>query len=226
MSEAIRLEEARRHYAMGDTVVRALDGLSFSVEAGERIAIMGPSGSGKTTCMHLIGCLDRPSSGRVLVGGQDTAGLDEYGLAELRNRQVGFVFQQFHLLPRLTIAQNVELPLLYAGVRPRERRRRALEALERVGLADRSAHRPGELSGGQRQRAAIARALVNSPAILLADEPTGALDSATGRSILELFGEINARGTTLVVVTHDPAIGEGFPRVIRLRDGRLEGGAA
>jgi putative ABC transport system ATP-binding protein len=222
MSYAIRLEEASRYYTMGDTVVKALDQVSFEVAKGERVAIMGPSGSGKTTCMHLIGCLDSPTSGRVLVGGGDTAGMSEAELAGLRNRTVGFVFQQFHLLPRLTIEENAELPLVYAGVRPRDRRRRAREALERVGLGDRRSHRPAELSGGQRQRAAIARALINDPVILLADEPTGALDSATGASILELFEEINRAGTTVVVVTHDSAIGDVFPRVIRLRDGRLE----
>jgi putative ABC transport system ATP-binding protein len=208
---------------MGETVVHALDGVSFSIEPGEKVAIMGPSGSGKSTCMNLIGCLDRPSSGRVLVDGVDTASLGEAGLAALRNRTIGFVFQQFHLLPRLDLVKNVELPLIYARVAPGERRRRALEALERVGLSGRVRHLPNELSGGQRQRAAIARALVTRPSILLADEPTGALDSATGRSVLELFEEINRAGTTLIVVTHDPGIGASFPRVIRLKDGRLEG---
>jgi putative ABC transport system ATP-binding protein len=222
MDDAIRLEEASRHYAMGEEVVKALDRVSFEVAEGEKVAIMGPSGSGKTTCMHLIGCLDRPSSGRVLVGGEDTADMSEAELAGLRNRTVGFVFQQFHLLPRLTIEENAELPLVYAGVAPRERKRRARAALERVGLGDRLSHRPAELSGGQRQRAAIARALINEPVILLADEPTGALDSATGAAILGLFDEINRAGTTVVVVTHDRAIGNSFPRVIRLRDGRLE----
>lgn len=219
---AVRLEGAYRRYEMGEEVVRALDGVSFSIGKGERVAIMGPSGSGKSTCMNLIGCLDRPSEGRVLVGGVDTAGLADRDLAALRNRSIGFVFQQFHLLPRLDIAKNVEVPLLYAGIPPRERRRRAMEALEKVGLADRARHRPSELSGGQRQRAAIARALVNEPSILLADEPTGALDSATGRAVLGLFDDINRLGTTVIIVTHDPGIGAAYPRVIRLRDGRLE----
>jgi putative ABC transport system ATP-binding protein len=222
VTSAVVLEEASRHYAMGEALVKALDRVSFSIEAGESVAVMGPSGSGKTTCMNLIGCLDRPSSGKVLVGGEDTARMTQAELAVLRNRTVGFVFQQFNLLPRLTIAENVEVPLVYAGERPRERRKRAREALERVGLGDRIGHRPTELSGGQRQRAAIARAIVNGPAILLADEPTGALDSATGASILELFSEINRAGTTIIVVTHDRAIGSSFPRAIRLRDGRLD----
>ena len=219
---AVRLEGAYRRYEMGEEVVRALDGVSFSIGKGERVAIMGPSGSGKSTCMNLIGCLDRPSEGRVLVGGVDTAGLADRDLAALRNRSIGFVFQQFHLLPRLDIAKNVEVPLLYAGIPRRERRERAMEALEKVGLADRARHRPSELSGGQRQRAAIARALVNEPSILLADEPTGALDSATGRAVLGLFDDINRLGTTVIIVTHDPGIGAAYPRVIRLRDGRLE----
>lgn len=219
---AVSLVEATRLYPMGETVVTALDAVSFDIALGEKVAIMGPSGSGKSTCMNLIGCLDRPTSGRVLVNGQDTSSLGAQELARLRNRTLGFVFQQFHLLPRLTIAENTELPLTYAGVRPRERRRRALEALDQVGLADRAGHRPTELSGGQRQRAAIARALINHPTILLADEPTGALDQATGHAVLELFDRIHASGTAVIVVTHDPVIGASFPRVIRLRDGRLE----
>ena len=217
----VELDSVSRRYEMGEVVVTALDGLSFGIAKGESLAIMGPSGSGKSTCMNLIGCLDRPSSGRVRIDGFDTADLDDRELAALRNRTIGFVFQQFHLLPRLDIARNVELPLIYARLPSRERKRRCLEVLERVGLGDRLRHLPSELSGGQRQRAAIARALVNRPAILLADEPTGALDSATGASILELFKEINAAGTTLIVVTHDPGIGAAFPRLIRLRDGRL-----
>jgi putative ABC transport system ATP-binding protein len=220
---AVVLDCVVREYLMGETTVRALDGVDFSIEAGEKVAIMGPSGSGKSTCMNLIGCLDRPTRGRVLVCGKDTASLDEAELAALRNKTLGFVFQQFHLLPRLNLVKNVELPLIYARVEPGERRRRALEALDRVGLSERVRHLPNELSGGQRQRTAIARALVTRPAILLADEPTGALDSATGASILELFEAINREGTTLIVVTHDPGVGASFPRVIRLKDGRLEG---
>ena len=219
---AVSLVGASRHYRMGESLVQALDNVSFHIGHGEKVAIMGPSGSGKSTCMNLIGCLDRPNSGQVLVDGEDTARMSEEQLARLRNRTIGFVFQQFHLLPRLTIAENAELPLTYAGVRPKDRRKRALEALDQVGLADRAGHRPTELSGGQRQRAAIARAIINNPAILLADEPTGALDQTTGKAILEVFDRINRTGTTIIVVTHDPAIGESFPRLIRLRDGKVD----
>lgn len=222
MTLAVSLVGASRHYQMGENTVRALDALSLEIGRGERVAIMGPSGSGKSTCMNLIGCLDRPTAGRVLVNGEDTAQMGEQELAQLRNRTVGFVFQQFHLLPRMTIAENAGLPLVYAGVRPKERRRRALEALDQVGLADRAHHRPNELSGGQRQRAAIARAIINNPTILLADEPTGALDQATGKTVLDIFDQINRGGTTIIVVTHDPLIGQSFPRVVRLRDGRLD----
>lgn len=207
---------------MGTGTVKALDNVSLTIHRGEKVAIMGPSGSGKSTCMNLIGCLDRPTAGQVFVAGQDISTLDEKALSSLRNQTVGFVFQQFHLLPRLTIAENAEIPLVYAGIGRTERRRRALEALDRVGLADRSGHRPTELSGGQRQRAAIARALINNPSILLADEPTGALDQTTGHAILDLFDAFHREGTTVIVVTHDSSIGTSFPRTIRLKDGRLE----
>jgi len=219
---AVRLDAASREFAVGEGVVKALDRVSFTIEAGAKVAIMGPSGSGKSTCLNLVGCLDTPSSGTVEVAGRATAGLSAADLARLRNVGIGFVFQHFHLLPRLSILENTELPLVYAGVASRERRKRALEVLDQVGLSSRIGHRPPELSGGQRQRAAIARALVNKPPILLADEPTGALDQGTGRTILELFDEVHQAGTTIIVVTHDPGVAAQFPRVIRLRDGRLE----
>jgi len=219
---AVCLEEACRDYRVGSTLVRALDRVSFTIEAGTRVAIMGPSGSGKSTCMNLIGCLDRPTSGRVVVAGHDVSCLSPRAQAQLRNSALGFVFQQFHLLPGLSLLENTELPLVYAGVGPRERRRRALASLDHVGLADRVDHRPPELSGGQRQRAAIARALIQRPSILLADEPTGALDQATGRSILALFDDLHQTGATVIVVTHDPSVAAWFPRTIRLRDGRLD----
>jgi len=222
MTAAVHLHETKRYYHMGSETVHALDGVSFTIGQGEACAIMGPSGSGKSTCMNLIGCLDRPSEGRVSINGNDTAELSSRQLAALRNRTIGFVFQQFHLLPRLSLVENVALPLIYAGYKRRQRIPMAIQALERVGLADRLRHKPTELSGGQRQRVAIARALVNQPSIVLADEPTGALDTATGQSILQLFDQINADGTTIIVVTHDPEIGARYKRIIRLRDGKLE----
>jgi len=222
MTAAVHLHETKRYYHMGSETVHALDGVSFTIGQGEACAIMGPSGSGKSTCMNLIGCLDRPSEGRVSINGNDTAELSSRQLAALRNRTIGFVFQQFHLLPRLSLVENVALPLIYAGYKRKQRIPMAIQALERVGLADRLRHKPTELSGGQRQRVAIARALVNQPSIVLADEPTGALDTATGQSILQLFDQINADGTTIIVVTHDPEIGARYKRIIRLRDGKLE----
>jgi putative ABC transport system ATP-binding protein len=204
-------------------VVRALRGVTFTVEAGEMTAIVGPSGSGKSTLMNLIGCLDTPTAGRVLIEGQDVSEMGEEQLAAVRNSKVGFVFQTFNLLPRLNVLENVMTPLQYARVAPAERRERALASLERVGLADRLRHRPAELSGGQKQRVAIARALVTRPALILADEPTGALDTDTGRAILSLFREINAEGRTVLVVTHDPDVSGACRRIVHLRDGKLEG---
>lgn len=203
-----------------DIAVRAVDGVSFTIERGESVAIIGPSGGGKSTLMHMIGCLDRPSSGSYFLEGQDVSKLDDDALAKLRNRHLGFVFQTFNLLARQTASENVELPLLYARVRsPRER---ALEALAQVGLADRAHHQPNELSGGQKQRVAIARALVTRPSILLCDEPTGALDSRTGEEILDLLQELNNGGTTLLMVTHDLDVASRMLRAIQLRDGRIE----
>jgi len=207
---------------VGDFIVKALDGVSVDIKEGEFTSIMGPSGSGKSTMMNLIGCLDTTTSGFIDIDGEKTAGLNETELAYIRNRKVGFVFQQFNLLGKMTALENVITPLLYAGVSVRERKTRAIEALERVGLSDRMNHRPNELSGGQKQRVAIARALVNNPAILLADEPTGALDSKTGNQIMELFEELSSEGRTVILVTHDRELGMRTLRQIRLRDGKLE----
>ncbi len=218
----IRLEDVSRYYLMGEFVVKALDGVSVDITRGEFTAIMGPSGSGKSTMMNLIGCLDTPTSGYIDIDGENTAGLNEAELAYIRNRKVGFIFQQFNLLGKLSALDNVITPLLYAGVSVRERKSRAIHALERVGLADRMDHRPNELSGGQKQRVAIARALVNNPTILLADEPTGALDSRTGGQIMELFEELNSEGRTVVLVTHDRDLGMRCHRQIHLRDGKVE----
>ena len=215
-------EDLERTYRVGDEEIRALRGLRFSVEAGEMTAIMGPSGSGKSTLMHLLGCLDSPTAGCILIDGVEAQGMGQAELARLRRERIGFVFQNFNLLPRATILENVALPLRYAGVGARERTARAREALEAVGLGDRLRHRPSQLSGGQRQRAAIARALVNHPSLVLADEPTGALDQATGRAILDLFREINERGTTIIVVTHDPQVAASCRLTIRLKDGLIE----
>lgn len=218
----IRMENVKKTYDMGESCVYALRGISFKIEQGEFVSIMGPSGSGKSTCMNMIGCLDRPTSGIVEVGGKQTAKMTEKELAVLRNKTIGFVFQQYHLLSSMTVIENVMLPLRYKGVERREREKIAAAALERVGLADRMNHRPFELSGGQKQRAAIARATVTDPQIILADEPTGALDSETGRQVLSLFREINRNGTTIVLVTHDPTIGASADRCIRILDGSIQ----
>lgn len=222
MSAIIRMNNVIKTYAMKDTPVYALRGISFSIEQGEYVAIMGPSGSGKSTCMNMIGCLDRPSDGTVEINGKNTADMTEAQLAELRNRTVGFVFQQYHLLPAMTVLENVMLPLRYQGIDRRERKERAQAALERMGLQNRLSHLPHELSGGQKQRVAIARATVTNPHIILADEPTGALDTETGEQVLALFSEINNRGTTIIVVTHNPEIGERTPRCIHILDGKIE----
>jgi putative ABC transport system ATP-binding protein len=218
----IRIEQITKEYLMGEMTVRALKGVDLLVQRNEYVAIMGPSGSGKSTLMNIIGCLDTPTTGRYELNGSDVALMEDDQLAEIRNKEVGFVFQTFNLLPRSTSLQNVELPLVYAGVPAEERRRRAEEALEAVGLGDRIFHKPNELSGGQRQRVAIARALVNSPAILLADEPTGNLDSGTGREILAIFENLYNRGNTIIVITHEKEVARYARRVIRLRDGFIE----
>lgn len=222
-NDVITLYNVTRYYPMGDFIVKALDGIDLSIQKGEFTAIMGPSGSGKSTLMNLIGCLDTPTSGIIQIDQESTMGMTEAELAFIRNQKVGFVFQQFNLLGKVSALENVMTPLLYTGgVRHRERKERAKEALERVGLADRMNHRPNELSGGQKQRVAIARALVNNPSILLADEPTGALDTTTGRQIIELFEEINSAGKTVILVTHDVDIGGYCRRQIHLRDGKVE----
>jgi len=218
----ISLENITKVYSMGSVEVRALDDVSFDISDGDYVSIMGPSGSGKSTLMHIVGCLDRPSSGRYSLQGEDVSKLDDTELAHVRNKRIGFVFQQFNLLPRETVLGNVEIPLMYAGVGGRERRRIATEALARVGLADRMHHRPAEISGGQKQRVAIARALVNSPSLILADEPTGNLDSRTGGEILAILDKLNAEGCTIVLVTHDRSVAERAHWIVQLRDGAVE----
>ena len=217
--DTIRTEALGRHYNMGQATIQALRGVDLLARRGEYVAIMGPSGCGKSTLMNLLGCLDTPDSGRYWLNGKLVSELSELELAHLRNREIGFVFQTFALLPRQSALANVEMPLVYAGVRAAERRRRAREALLNVGLDDRAAHLPAELSGGQRQRVAIARALVTAPALLLADEPTGNLDSTTGAEILALFDALHRAGNTIVLVTHERAVAECAGRTIQLRDG-------
>ena len=222
MSSLIDIKDVTKTYQMGaETLVRALDGVSVEIQAGDYVAIMGPSGSGKSTLMNLIGCLDTPSSGSYQLNGREIASMGDDELAQIRNKEIGFIFQTFNLLPRADAVQNVELPLVYSGLPRRERKERAVKALESVGLGERKHHRPNEMSGGQRQRVAIARALVNGPSILLADEPTGNLDSKTGEEILALMDELHAKGNTIILVTHEDELAQHAARVIRLRDGKI-----
>ncbi len=218
----IQAKDLVKIYQMDGEAVHALDGVSFDVAPGEYVAIMGPSGSGKSTLMNLLGCLDTPTSGSYILDGEEVAKLDDNGLARIRNRKIGFVFQTFNLLPRASSLHNVELPLIYSGVSGVERKKRANEALESVGLGQRGIHRPNELSGGERQRVAIARALVTRPSLILADEPTGNLDSKTGKEIMALFGDLHERGNTVVLVTHDRSVAEHAHRIVTIRDGKIE----
>ena len=221
MTHLIELKDVYKIYPMGDETVHALDGVSLSIDQGEFVAIVGSSGSGKSTAMNIIGCLDVPTSGSYHLGGVDVSTMDDDQQAEIRNIMLGFIFQQYNLIPKLSVLENVELPLLYAGVPAEERRDRAIRSLERVGLADKWKHLPSQLSGGQQQRVPIARALAGSPSVILADEPTGALDSRTGREVLSFLKQLNREGDTVVLITHDNSIAVRADRIIRLQDGRI-----
>ena len=221
MTHLIELKDVYKIYPMGDETVHALDGVSLSIDQGEFVAIVGSSGSGKSTAMNIIGCLDVPTSGSYHLGGVDVSTMDDDQQAEIRNKMLGFIFQQYNLIPKLSVLENVELPLLYAGVPAEERRDRAIRSLERVGLADKWKHLPSQLSGGQQQRVSIARALAGSPSVILADEPTGALDSRTGREVLSFLKQLNREGDTVVLITHDNSIAVRADRIIRLQDGRI-----
>ncbi|MBE6994350.1 MAG: ABC transporter ATP-binding protein [Ruminococcaceae bacterium] len=217
----IELKDLYKLYHMGDTVVRALDGIDLTIDEGEFVAIVGQSGSGKSTCMNIIGCLDVPTSGTYKLNGIDVSTMDDDTQAVIRNKFLGFVFQQYNLIPKLNVVENVELPLLYAGISAAERRQKALRALERVGLLDKAKNRPNQLSGGQQQRVSIARALAGDPAVILADEPTGALDSRTGREVIAFLQELNRDGRTIVLITHDNSIAVKAKRIVRLADGKI-----
>ena len=220
--EVIRIKDLKKIYNLGNQKVRALDGVSVSIYRNEYVAIMGPSGSGKSTLMNILGCLDTPTSGEYVLNGTDVSKMDDGSLAEVRNKEIGSVFQSFNLLPKYSSLENVALPMIYAGVPSSKREARAKEALQNVGLGDRMEHKPNELSGGQRQRVAIARALINNPSIILADEPTGNLDTKTSVDIMNLFGQIHKNGNTVILVTHEEDIARYAHRVIRLRDGKIE----
>ena len=220
--EVIKIEGIKKIYTLGTQTVKALDGVSISINRNEYVAIMGPSGSGKSTLMNILGCLDTPTEGNYLLNGTDVSNMDDNELSEVRNREIGFIFQSFNLLPRYNAMENVALPLIYSGIPRSEREQRAVEALNNVGLGDRTEHRPSELSGGQRQRVAIARALINKPSIVLADEPTGNLDTKTSIDIMQLFEQIYKSGNTVIIVTHEEDIAKYARRIIRLRDGKIE----
>lgn len=220
--EVIRILDLCRYYKVGTEIVKALDGVSLSIFRNEYVALMGPSGSGKSTLMNVLGCLDTPTSGNYFLAGKDVSKMADNALAEIRNKEIGFVFQTFNLLPRSTALDNVSLPLIYAGINKNQRSEKAIKSLNDVGLKDRMGHKPNELSGGQRQRVAIARALVNNPSIILADEPTGNLDSKTSIEIMGLFQEIHAKGNTIILVTHEEDIAKYAHRIVRLKDGRIE----
>lgn len=222
MNEVIRIENLYKIYQLGTQQVNALDGVSLSINRNDYLAIMGPSGSGKSTMMNILGCLDTPTSGRYILGGTDVSQMEDGELADVRNKQIGFVFQSFNLLPRYSALENVALPLIYSGLPAHERREMAEKALETVGLADRMDHKPNELSGGQRQRVAIARAIINNPTIILADEPTGNLDTKTSVEIMNIFEKIYSQGNTIILVTHEEDISRFARRIVRLRDGQIE----
>jgi putative ABC transport system ATP-binding protein len=218
----LEIKKIKKIYQMGEVKVEALRGVSFCIDKGEFVAIMGPSGSGKSTLMHIIGCLDKPTEGNFIIGGKDVSKLNDDRLAEIRNKRIGFVFQQYNLLSRTSILHNVEIPLIYAGLKSKQRRKLAMQALESVGLGYRVKHKPNEISGGEKQRAAIARALVNDPLIILADEPTGNLDTKTGEEIMKIFYKLHQQGNTIIMVTHEAEVARHARRIIHLRDGLIE----